>query len=429
MFINESFLSFVWQYTYFNVRHLVVSDGQSLEIIFPGHLNTNAGPDFTGARIQIDKITWIGAIEIHVKSSHWQFHHHQFNANYNKVVLHVVWENDQPVLRQDQSEIPTLELKGRVSGDLIDRFRKLIYYSERKIACGSQLKNVNRFTILNMVQKTLIMRLERKASDIFHLLNECNNDWDEITYRCLAKNFGFKINQENMLLLSKFLPLKIILRHSNDVFRLEALLFGIAGFLDEKKDNYQLELKNEYAYLRHKYHLDFEFLKRYQWKFLRLHPQNFPTIRISQLATFISKVRNAFSYILNTTDVHQIYNDLSVIQSEYWQRHYDFGEKSKLTLKGLGKFSIDNIIINSFVPILYTYGKFADNESYIDRGITLLESIPYENNKIIRYWKNLEIVMYNAADSQGFIELYNNFCYKKQCLNCNIGTEILLNSK
>ncbi len=428
MFINESFLSFVWQYTYFNVSDLILPDGQTLEILFPGNLNANAGPDFTEARIRISDITWIGAVEIHVKSSHWQFHQHQKNADYNKVVLHVVWENDQPVMRQDQSEIPTLALTGRVSADLIDRFRKLIYFSETKIACSSQLKKVNRINILNMIEKALIIRLERRAMDIFQLLNECNNDWDEITYRCLARNFGFKVNQENMFLLSKFLPLKILLKHSNDIFRLEALLFGTAGFLDEVKDGYQLNLKKEYYFLKHKYRLDFEFLKRYQWKFLRLHPQNFPPIRISQLAVFLSKIKNAFSYILNVFDIHQIYKDLSVIQSEYWQKHYDFGETSKMRLKGLGRFSIANIIINSFVPILYAYGKFADIESHKNRAILLLDSIPFENNKIMRYWNDLEIEMDNAADSQGLIELYNNYCYKKQCLNCNIGTEILLNS-
>jgi hypothetical protein len=230
-----------------------------------------------------------------------------------------------------------------------------------------------------------------------------------------------------MYLLSRFVPLKLVLRLGDNLFRLEALLFGVAGFLEDEKDEYQRQLREEYMFLRHKYQLDCDFLKRYQWKFLRLHPQNFPTIRIAQLASFITRINNFFSYIIHAEDPAKIHGDFEVSQSTYWQRHYDFGEPAKKKLTGLGKFSIDNLIINSIAPLLVAYGRYTDNPSFMNRALALLENTNYESNRIVRYWKNLEIKIRNASDSQGLIELYNQYCYKKQCLNCNIGAEILLN--
>ncbi len=427
MFISESFLSFVWQYTYFDLSGLSTVDGLRLEILSTGSLNTHSGPDFNDARIRIDGILWVGAVEIHIRSSDWYFHRHGSDDNYNKVILHVVWEHDRQVCRPNGSQIPTLELVPRVSAHLIHRFRNLVYDPSGKIACQGLLTQLNKIKTLSMIQKALIMRLERKSNEIDHLLNECNNDWEEVTYRWIVRNFGFKVNQDPMFLLSKFLPLKLVLRHRNDPLRLEALFFGMAGFLQDGKDDYQKALREEYEFLKHKYQLQNDFMKRYQWKFLRLHPQNFPTLRIAQLVMFIARFHNFFSYIIHADQVDQIYPDLQICQSSYWQLHYDFGEVAKKKMVGLGKFSIDSLIINGFVPIKVAYGRFSDQEIYQEKALSLLEKIVPENNRIIRYWKNIGTEVKNAADTQGLIELYNQFCYKKQCLNCNIGAEILLN--
>jgi hypothetical protein len=427
MFINESFVSFLWQYSYFDLTGLTLVNGRKLDILSPGHLNVHAGPDFNDAKIRIDGLLWIGAVEIHVKSSHWDIHHHQKNNNYNKVILHVVWEHDRPALRPDGSELPTLALNFRVADNLINKYRSLIFSPAGKVACSAQLARTKEITVLGMIQKALINRLERKSFEIDRLLKEHNNDWEQTTYRWIVRNFGFKVNQDNMYLLSRFIPLKLVLRLGDDLFRLEALLFGVAGFLEDEKDEYQRRLKKEYMFLRHKYQLDCDFLKRYQWKFLRLHPQNFPTIRIAQLASFITRINNFFSYIIQAEDPAKIHKDFEVSQSSYWQRNYDFGEPSKKKLAGLGKFSIDNLIINSIAPLLVAYGRYTDNPSFMNRALSLLENTNYESNRIVRCWKNLGIKIRNASDSQGLIELYNQYCYKKQCLNCNIGAEILLN--
>jgi hypothetical protein len=429
MFINESFLSFIWQYTYFDLSGLNTVDGQRLEILASGNLNPHAGPDFNDAKIRIEGILWMGAVEIHVHSSHWQLHQHHSDDNYNRVILHVVWEHDRPVIRPDGSPIPTLELHQRVSVRLIHRFRNLVYVPAGKIACQDQLTRVEEIKVLTTVQKSLILRLERKSEDIYRLLEECNNDWEEVSYRWMVRNFGFKINQDNMFLLSRFLPLKLIKRHRNNLFRLEALFFGMAGFLEEEKDEYQKALRGEYEFLKHKYRLQNFFLKRYQWKFLRLHPQNFPTLRISQLVMILTRIHNIFSYMTHIEKINRIYQDFHICQSSYWQNHYDFGESAKKKMSGLGKFSIDNLIINSFAPIMVAYGRYTDQDIYLEKAIALLENLSPENNRIIRSWESLGIRIRNAADSQGLIELYNQFCYKKQCLNCNIGTDILLNLK
>jgi len=427
MFINESFISFIWQFSYFDLADLTLVNGQKLEILSPGHANIHSGPDFNDAKIRIDGLTWIGAVEIHVQSSYWDFHHHQQNNDYNKVILHVVWKYDRPVLRSDGSELPTLELHFRVSENLIHRYRNLVYVPGEKIACSTQLDRIKEVTLPGMIQKALIRRLERKSHEIDRLLNECSNDWDQTAYRWVVRNFGFKVNQDNMYLLSRIVPLKLLLRLGNDPVKMEAMLFGVAGFLEEEKDDYQRKLKDEYTFLRHKYQLECNFLKRYQWKFLRLHPQNFPTVRIAQLAAFIARLNNFFSLIIQTKDTGRIYRDFQVSQSAYWQTHYDFGAPAKKKLTGLGKFSIDNLMINSIAPLLVAYGRFTDNITYVDQAVALLEKIRYENNWIIRKWKMLGIEIRNASDSQGLIELYNHYCYKKKCLNCNIGTEILLN--
>ncbi|MBR9999137.1 MAG: DUF2851 family protein, partial [Cyclobacteriaceae bacterium] len=411
MFINESFLSFVWQFSYFDLSGLSTAGGQKLEILAPGHLNMHAGPDFNDARIRIDGILWTGAVEIHVRSSQWFIHRHQDDANYNRVILHVVWSHDRPAFRQDGSEIPVLELCRRIPESLLHRFRSLVYVPADKIACQPQLDRIKPIKITGMIQKALIQRLERKSAAIDHLLLEYKNDWEEVSYQWVVRNFGFKVNQENMFLLAKFLPHKLILRHRNNILRLEALFFGMAGFLEEEKDDYQIRLKQEYIFLKHKYQLEGDFMKRYQWRFLRLHPQNFPTLRISQLAMFFTRINNFFSYVIQSHGIDRIYEDLNICQSFYWQHNYDFGVPSKRKLAGLGKFSIDNLLINSFAPLLVAYSRFTDQEIYQEKAITLLENISFENNRIIRYWKNAGIRILNAADSQGLIELYNQFCY------------------
>ena len=427
MYINESFVSFLWQHSYYNTAQLITTEGEKIVIKHPGYLNIHAGPDFMEAKIRIGDIEWAGSIEIHVKASHWYAHDHSSNLDYNKVILHVVWENDLEICRSDNTPIPTLELFDKADHRVLERFMNL-FYQRSGFACHPYLSKVKIISILSMIDKAMAERLDRKANDILKTFFDTGKDWEETSYRILLRNFGFKVNQENMFLLSKLIPFTILSRHRKNRLQTEALLFGTAGFLDKVYDTYSQKLRNEYLFLQYKYSLNAHFLKRYQWRFLRLRPQNFPTIRIAQVAKLIGKMDKIFSAIIRSHSLKEIMRHYNIKQSVYWQHHYDFGKHSKQKLSGIGKESIYNIIINTYVPILSAYAKSLKDQSYLTKAHEFLESLPPENNHIIRKWAKMEIRPINSFESQGLIELSNSYCNKKKCLNCNIGTDILLNN-
>ena len=417
--MTESFLHYIWQFQYFGKENLSTSAGEALQIFQPGFRNANAGPDFSEAKIKIDSLEWRGSVEIHIKASGWNDHHHGDDQAYENVILHVVWENDKPIKRTDGTVMPTLELKNRVSLVLWNRYKKL-FTSVESIPCSNHWPKVSALVKLSMLEKTVVQRLELKAQGVMDILAKNHNDWEETCYHVLFKNFGFKVNAEPMLQLACSLPFKILLKHPA---QLEALLFGQAGFLEKAKaDEYVIELKREYELLKNKYNLTNKMMNKAQWKFLRLRPGNFPTVRLAQAAALFRSHQNLFSKILETTDYKGL---LTIEKSAYWQQHYQFGKKSKAKVPGIGKTSIDNILINTIAPLLTAYGKVHDDESYIERAVALLQGVPAENNKITREWAQLSYKVNSAFDSQGLIELYNNFCLKRRCLECAVGSTII----
>lgn len=423
--MTEAFLHYIWQLQYFRKDELKTSSGEVIQVLHPGTYNTDSGPDFSNARIKIGELEWRGSVEIHIKASGWHDHKHTADDAYEKVVLHVVWENDRPINRTDNTAMPTLELKNRVAGVLWDRYRKL-YTSAESIPCASHWKRVPDMNKFAMLDRALMHRLELKAKDVKELLARNNNDWEQTCYQLLVKNFGFKVNADPMLRLSQILPHKLLLRHFDKPVQVEALLFGVSGFLeDSETDEYTDVLKREYDVLRKKYSLEARQMNLSQWKFLRLRPANFPTIRIAQLASLLTKEKNLFSKILEIGSYQPLYTLLHAGQSEYWHTHYRFGKASKTKLPSLGKASIQNMIVNSITPLLTAYGKIHDEQEYVDLAVRLLQNIPAENNKIIRQWGDLEQKVSTAFDSQALIELYNHFCMKRRCLECNVGSYLV----
>lgn len=426
--MKESFLHYVWQFQYFNKEALLTSEGNTLQIFATGTSNSNAGPDFQNAKIKIGDIEWAGSIEIHIKASEWNDHQHFKDAAYDNVVLHVVWMNDKPVLRSDGTSIPTLELKSRVDQTLINSYRKLIE-SSNSIACGSLLPSVDKLVLLSMLDATLVKRLETKADIVIEALKKNNGDWEQTTYELLAKNFGFKINSESFQQLAQSIPYKILHKHSDNLVQIEALFFGQAGFLEiEEGDNHYQLVKREYKILKAKYSLD-QNVKKSQWRFLRLRPANFPTIRIAQFASLVFHSKSLFSKIIEAENCKAMEKIFTIEQSDYWQQHYQFNKKSTSKIAALGKLSIYNLIINSIAPLLVAYGQFNSNQALIDRAIEILQSIEPENNVIIRKWINLAVKPINAHDSQALIELHNTYCLSKRCLECRIGASIIQPSK
>ncbi len=424
MFINESFLSFIWQFQYFTKTQLTSSTGEKISIISPGHINTNSGPDFSEAVVRIGRVTWHGSVEIHIKSSNWHEHRHQGNPEYDNVILHVVWEDDVKVCRSDGSVIPAIELGHRADHNLLHKYHSLIE-SRKRLPCNPEIQKLDRVHIASMLDKVLVERFKEKSEYVLELLHVCNYDWEELSYRFLCKTFGFKINQHAMMAMATYLPFKIIKKHSDNLQTVEALLFGTAGFLKGKAiDPFHAGLKKEYAFLSSKYNLNNGFLTRHQWKFMRTRPGNFPTVRIGQLAGFLFGCQNLFSQIKDIEHIKFIKKQLSVKVDDYWLWHYDFGKRNNKK-NDLGVSSRYGIIINAFVPILGAFGIYMNDDRYLQKAIELLQNISPEKNKITGIWESVIETNRNAAESQSLIQLYNYYCIKKKCLNCSIGMKLL----
>ena len=422
--MEEAFLHFVWRFQYFNSKNLTSHDGQRILILNPGTTNNDAGPDFKNCKIRIGSITWNGNVEIHIEARDWIRHHHQNDPAYDNVILHVVWKNDIPVKRRDLTIIPTLELKGRIEEELLLNYRQLMQ-PKIDIFCKPFLPRINSLLVLNMREKALVQRLEKKASLIFRELGMVNGDWEEVTWRVLCKNFGFNTNAFPFKELGKSLSFKILKKESHQLVTIEALLFGMAGLLQsEIDDSYFKRLKKEHHFKMKKYKLERR-LDEHQWKFLRLRPANFPTIRLAQLASLVAMKKNIFYLFTDFNDPKELKNNLILNQSEYWKTHYRFGVKSKSKIGQLGISSIENIIINTVSPLRFTYGIHKDSEELKDKSMALLQSIGKESNSIIKKWSDLGVEVSTAFDSQAFLELYNEYCLKKRCLNCAIGVDIV----
>jgi hypothetical protein len=422
--MQEAFLHYLWQTQRFLINDLRTTDGEIIRVIKRGFSNADSGPDFLNARLQIGDVEWAGNVEIHVNASEWYAHKHEQDEAYENVILHVVWQHDRDVLRNNGGKVSVLEIKNIVSPNLIDKQNQLIN-SQSVIPCEGHFKEVSEFTKVSMLSSALAQRLQFKSINVRELLTDNNNDWEETTYQVLAKNFGFKLNAEPMLQLAKNLPLKILQKHRDSPVQIEALLFGMAGFLENAVGEHAAKLRNEYGFLSSKYDLKDKQLNAHEWKFLRTRPANFPTIRLAQFKRLTISQRSFFSLFTQVDDLELIKRAFEIEQSEYWQQHYHFDKPLAKPLKRLGKSSVENLLINTVVPTLVCYAKYVDNRELIERAEQLLESLPPENNRITRNWELLDLKMQSSFDTQAGIELYNNFCKEKKCMSCKIGAEIL----
>jgi len=422
--MEEAFLHFVWKFQLFEHTALKSEAHQVIDIFEPGIKNSDAGPDFKNAKIRIGDITWNGNVEIHMKASDWIRHKHQQDRAYDNVILHVVWESDTEIRRLDGTVIPALKLANLVDQKLIHRYRELLV-PEEEILCAKFFPSVNQISKYGMLDKALSRRLHTKSQSIFRDVGLTEQDWEEVAWRTLAQNFGFKTNADSLRELAKSVPVKILRKEAHQLINIESILFGQAGFLDvDPSDDYQSLLKQEYEFKRKKYGLK-QRLSRHQWKFLRLRPANFPTLRIAQLAKLVSFQPNLFSLFVDAMGTTDLRKALKLQQSDYWNMHYDFGKKASAPLGKLGTSSIENILINTAVPLLFAYGIHKDDEELKERAIDLLSKLKAEKNGIISKWSRLGMKANSAFDSQALIEQYNHYCRKKKCLNCQIGADII----
>lgn len=419
--ITERLLQFIWQFQYFNKSELTTTTGEPVQIIFPGQYNTNQGPDFSDAKIKIGKTTWAGTAELHIKTSDWKKHNHQGDKNYDNVILHVVWEEDTAP-DEVAYNIPVLELKNRVSKILLQRYEELMN-SSSFIPCEKSIHSVRDITWKSWKDRLLAERLMRKAKTAETFLQQTNYHWEETFWWMLARNFGMKVNADAFEAMARSIPVNVLAKHKSQIHQLEALLFGQAGLLDGKfAEDYPKLLQREYKFLKEKYKLK---PIHQPVHFLRMRPGNFPTIRLAQLAALISESAHLFSKIKEAKTVKELSNWFDVTANDYWHYHYRFDETAAFKKKKLGAAMIDNIIINTIAPVLFAYGSYHDEQKYKEKALKWLEQTAAESNSITKGFQQLGIENKNAFDSQALIELKNEYCNKKRCLDCGVGNAIL----
>lgn len=422
--MQEDFLQYIWKYKKFKLTNLKTTKGKDVILVSTGEHNTNSGPDFFNAQLHIEGQLWAGNVEIHIKSSEWYVHHHETDSAYDNVVLHVVWEHDSEIFRKDNSEIDTLELKHYVSKEALHNYQRLFNKSKQWINCESDFTAIDGFVIDNWLERLYFERLERKRNDISLLLKQSNNDWELVLFKMLAKNFGLKVNGEAFLSVAESIDFSVVRKEASKPNNLEALFFGQGGLLiDIQEDVYYNNLKAIYSYQKHKYNL--QDIGVLPIQFFRLRPLNFPTIRLSQLAELYSKSVGLFSTILNTNSKETIYNLFNVSASVYWQTHYTFSKTSKHSKKQLSKAFIDLLIINTIIPIKFSYSKQI-GKPIEDKLLKLISDIKPEKNSIVDKFSDLKKdYITSALKSQSLIELKTNYCAKHKCMQCAVGNVIL----
>ena len=420
--MTEDFLYYLWLY-HLAGKDMVTTEGTPLRIEKPGIRNKDSGPDFFDCRIKIGDTLWAGNVEVHQKSSDWFRHGHQNDKSYNSIILHVVYENDKTIFRESGEPVECLELNGKFHDDLYNKYQGFLL-SAHWIPCGSDISNVRNFMLLNILDRLAVERLEKKAKTIQAKLEEANGDFREVFYRSLMKSFGLKANTEAFEQLAISLPLSALSKHKQDLFQLEALLFGQAGLLNSNlKENYANHLHKEYSFLASKYNLTP--MKTFVWKFMRMRPSNFPTLRMAQFASLIFHSSGLIDKILTAKTLKRVIELLQCEPSAYWQNHYRFGKSNRQGTKKMGNSFIYLILINTIIPYAFVYGRFKNDLGTEEKAVQWLEEIPAENNTITRHFGALGVKATSALHSQALIELKTNYCNHQQCLNCSIGHTIL----
>ncbi len=423
--MNEKLLQFIWQFQYFNNDQSFTTQGELLSIEKPGRLNTHQGPDFAEAIIRIGNTLWAGNIELHYLSSHWHKHRHSSDKQYDNIILHVVWEDDSPVIDSNGFPFPTFELKSRVPSVLLQKFQ-LMMSSPQTVPCYTFLPALNDLEWLAWKERLMAERLERSATHISNLYKQSGNSWEETTWWLVAANFGGKVNGILFEELAKSIPFYILLRHHHRIQDLEAILMGQAHLLHKDfTEDYPRFLQTEYRFLSKKYALP---IVNRQPAFLRMRPAGFPSIRLAQLAMLLHQHKQLFADIISMQSLKEVLKFLQVKPSAYWQDHYCLDEVSAIHSASIGKAKKENIIINTLVPLLFTYGKLTNNELYKNRAISWLLELKPEENQVVNQWKSLGIIQQTALDSQAMLELTNQYCLLKKCLQCGVGNKILQNN-
>ena len=423
--MDEKLLQYIWRHKIFDIADYKTVSGISMSIVSVGIENHDSGPDFVNAKIKIGDTLWAGCVELHIYSSDWEKHNHQKDKAYANVILHVVYEHNKDIYTPSGTIIPTFELKGLINHELINKY-KIYMNSSLEIVCKNQFSEIDTLHLFSWLDRLLIERLEAKTIQIEQLLKKKIQNKEEVFYLYLAASFGFKTNVLPFSLLAESLPLPCLAKQKNNLLQLEAMLFGQAGLLpDIATDDYCENLKKEYQFLKRKFSLQ-PICKSTMWKFAKMYPSGFPTIRIAQFAALMHQSSSLLSKMIKSEKVEDLMHLFSVKTSPYWKSHYRFGVSASRPMeKNLGNSAISSLIINTVLPFMYAYSKWQEDELLREKVMTFFEILPFENNTIVRKYIDLHPDLCNASHSQSLVQQYSNYCLSKQCLRCGIGLSLL----
>ena len=419
----EKLMQYVWKHRLWRSEDMVTNTGKKVRVVDPGLLNTDAGPDFFNAKIEIDGHMWVGNVEMHYRATDWKRHHHDSDKAYDSVILHVVAKDDAPVRRTNGELIPQLVLE--VSPQFNADYASLVG-ATIEVPCATKIKQVPHLTIVEWVEGLAFERLHGKVERIHQLLDSFNGSWEDVCYVTLARNFGFGINNDAFERLARRTPLRLLGKHSDSVLQIEALLFGQAGMLDAQKpgmDSYYNQLCTEYAFLSNKFQLTP--MEKESWKLFRIRPQNFPYRRIAMLAQYIEGGFRMMNRILEAEGEKEMRALFEVELSGYWTKHYTFGKPNERATATLSRSSTDIILINTVAPLLYAYGELTGNYEMTDKAIKLLEDLRAESNSIVSHFVAYGIDCPDALTSQALVQLKREYCDARKCIYCKIGHHLL----
>lgn len=420
--MKELFIYFLWENFLYSTP-LKTVEGDDVSVLNAGERNNDSGPDYLFSKIKIGNTEWVGNVEMHIKSSMWYLHGHDRDKAYDNVILHVVYEYDGKTLNSNGVEVPVVEMKGKFDEKYYMNF-KLLIESKKTVSCEKQLSSIPEIDKFFWLERLVTDRLEEKFKTIQSDSENYKTGFGEIFYRKLAGSFGLKTNKDAFESLAFSLPLKILQKHGDNRLQVEALLFGNAGFLNgDLDDTYYKTLRKEYEFLSVKYNL--KSLNPVVWRFMRMRPNNFPTVRLSQFAGLVVKLHGDFVKLVSLKHLSDLYTILDVETSEYWKTHYKFGKVSSYSSKRLGKHSVNSVIINSVIPFTFFYGKIYGVNEYVYKALDWLENIPPEDNKIVRLYKEAGFPVKNAMHTQAMLVLKNSYCDKKRCVDCAIGRKVM----
>lgn len=427
----EILLHYIWKHRILPLHELHTTDGRLVEVIDPGLHNRHDGPDFFNAKVKIGGVMWVGNVEIHEKAADWYAHHHDSDEAYNNVILHIASVINADIVTADGSHPPQLEL--HVPQSVADNYRRLLA-ADPYPPCREAVMRLPSLTIHSWMSALGAERIDDKGVAIERRVAQSDGSWEKAFFITLARAFGFGTNSDAFEQWATALPLMQVGHHRDHPMQVEAMFLGTAGLLDADampqrqrdaalSDAYFTALRREYAYLAHKFSLTA--MPRTAWRFMRLRPQNSPYIRLSQLATLYCSRRADLSRVASCATLDEVGGALTTEVGDYWRTHYSFGNESKANAKRLSAASVQLLVVNAVVPMLYAYGRHRQDETLIQRAATLMEELPPEDNTYIRLWKECGVKAENAADTQALIQLHRRYCERKECLRCRFGYYLL----